>query len=112
MMILGCGIGALLAILATSVSIIGFSASCGAPAYRVFATKDESEDRFGQAVIDQCVQQSWVRLIAGGVVGGGVGLAGLVMVCVPTRRRQWSHQPGPQRGWQPPYYPPPYGPSG
>jgi hypothetical protein len=90
---------ALLALLPTSVSVLGTSGSCGAPAFRVFMTHAASgsnefagdgesdplglgtvEQSFEQSVVDQCVQQSWSRLIVGGAIGVVCLVGGSIMI--------------------------------
>lgn len=108
-MVAGLLLGVLMALVPTSVSLLGTSASCGPPALRVLATEATGEDEFGigQGLVNQCVQQSWVRLGIGIVLCGIAGVAGLAMVVgAPKPNRSWAGaQGGPSaQAWQP--YPP------
>lgn len=79
---LGLIIGALIAMVPTSVTIFGEEGTCGSPLLRVIS-QQESSDPNEQRLIDLCEDQSSDRLIpaglvalAGVVIGGGLILAG------------------------------------
>ncbi|GAB3263405.1 hypothetical protein GCM10027425_27840 [Alteromonas gracilis] len=81
----------LLALLPTSVTVLGFSATCGPPVFRIFDTTSaasSSNPEAEQALTDQCVGQSQMRIFAGGIAGGVMALGGLFMFAVPERRSQ------------------------
>ncbi|WP_215817266.1 hypothetical protein [Pimelobacter sp. 30-1] len=106
----GLMIGSGLALLPTSVSFLGSSGSCGPPVLRVLATEASTSDDFGieQGLVDQCVQQSWVRLMVGGFLGGLCVIFSVIMFSLDRGRvrEPWNIPPP---GWGPPPPPPPPG---
>lgn len=82
-------IAAALFLIPTSISVLGFSGSCGAPVLGAFVDT-HSQGEFAQPFLAQCRNQSITRLIAGvgvgtvGCAGGGAMLAGGIAA---SRRR-------------------------
>lgn len=99
----------LFALVPTSVTFFGTTGSCGPPVLRVFVHQAEASltDDFGveQSVVDECVGQSWMRLVIGAAVGGVLGIGGALMLAFapqgpgPVAHQAWLAPPG--YGWPP-----------
>jgi hypothetical protein len=83
----------LLLMLPTSISVLGFSGSCGPPAIAVLDS-GSGEDAITRGLIEQCQAQSMARIVAAAALGVIGAAAGALMLANGARK------PQPQ-GWYP-----------
>ena len=81
-LVLICGLiaAATLALLPTNVTVFGTSIDCSSPIRRVISPDDATGNVTQDQVVQQCRDQSWTRLVIGGVIGFGLLIAGIIMM--------------------------------
>ena len=105
-MMFGAMIASLLFLLPTSGSVLGISYTCGAPIITIFASTAQASS-LDKALIEDCKQQSYPRVIAGALVGFIGMISGGIMIGVGAQQSSGKYGPAypsphPSTLYQPP----------